>query len=426
MKHPEKLFISLAICICFCLLGTQACFAAAKHSQRTWAKFLAVSHQHVLQTEKIIIEVEKEVPFKLFHLSADPQSNQPPRLYLSIYNTRISEKTRCIYPLTDSPVQKVRVGQNKPNITRVVLYLVKDLSPKQYRAYIQKDPFKIIVELFPQTDTPTKKAKSVAAGPPVRQETRTHPAAESTAAKQAPLNNQEQSDQLCTIVIDPGHGGKDPGASGHNGLLEKDVCLAIALKLKALLDTTLHCKTILTRDRDESVSLEQRTRIANQNHADLFISIHTNSHPDKTLTGVETYYLNLSSDTAARRVAARENFTTPEKVGDLEMILFDLLQNSKINESSLFAGYVHNALVQSLKKKYKKVRNLGVKRAPFTVLIDAEMPCILVETAFISNPAEARLLKSSTYQNLLARAITKGIRSFTSEVKTAYYKNEEP
>ncbi len=256
---------------------------------------------------------------------------------------------------------------------------------------------------------------------PPRETAKTAPTAQASSAEKTAAEPDSDKD-LCVVVIDPGHGGKDPGAIGYKGIREKDVCLAIATELKKVLDEIPSCKALLTRTTDRFLSLDDRSAIANAHNADLFISIHANSHNDRKLKGIETYYLNFSSDETARRVAARENFTTPSKISDLEMILFDLMQSEKINKSSILAGYIHNALVSNIMKSYKDLRNLGVKHAPMRVLIDAEMPCILIETAFISNPTEARRLKTKDYQRLLAQAIVSGIDNYKVGHKTALYK----
>ena len=188
------------------------------------------------------------------------------------------------------------------------------------------------------------------------------------------------------IAVDAGHGGRDPGAVGYRGLKEKQISLAIALALQKAIDKRSGYKAIMTRTDDSFVSLEDRAKFAGEKKADLLISVHGNSHSDARINGVETYYLNFSSNDDARKVAARENFTTPEKVGDLELILFDLMQSDKTNVSSLLAGYVQSEITTLLASgRYKDFRNLGVKHAPMRVLVEAEMPGIRIETGFISN-----------------------------------------
>lgn len=219
-----------------------------------------------------------------------------------------------------------------------------------------------------------------------------------------------------TIVIDPGHGGKDPGASGYSkGIYEKDVVLAISKKLSAKIRSRLNCNVIMTRSNDKFLTLEERTAIANTKNADLFISLHCNASNDKNLVGIETYYLNLATDDRAINVAARENATSRKNISDLEDILNDLMKNSKINESSRLSAVVQNCLHKGISKKYSNIKNLGVKQAPFYVLLGASMPSILIETSFLSNPEECRRLTDSTYQNALCDAIINGITQYMKE-----------
>jgi len=214
------------------------------------------------------------------------------------------------------------------------------------------------------------------------------------------------------IVIDPGHGGKDPGASAF-GLKEKDIVLSIAKKLAPILAAQTNAEVILTRDTDRFIPLEERTAIANTNEADLFISLHINAHPSPKVHGLETYYLNLSTNAEAMRVAAFENATSTHQMSDLQDILSDIMKNSKINESSRLAGFVHNSLSDGIEEvQQEKFKNLGVKQAPFYVLIGAEMPAILIEIAFITNPMDSGNLKSDEFLESIASDIVEGVQSY--------------
>jgi N-acetylmuramoyl-L-alanine amidase len=216
------------------------------------------------------------------------------------------------------------------------------------------------------------------------------------------------------VVIDAGHGGKDPGAIGPSGIMEKDVVLDIARRLRDLMRQERQWRVTLTRDTDVFIPLEERTALANAKGADLFVSIHANSAERPEAHGIETYFLDLASDEQSMRVAARENATTVSKVSDLQRILQDLQMTSKRNESSLLAGSVQQALVQ-VPKGGKNGRDLGVKHAPFVVLMGAGMPSILVETGFISNPGEERKLADPKYRGQAARAIFEGIKEYLAD-----------
>jgi N-acetylmuramoyl-L-alanine amidase len=218
------------------------------------------------------------------------------------------------------------------------------------------------------------------------------------------------------IVLDPGHGGRDKGAIGADGVFEKDVVLDIARELGEVLSESTGCRVILTRTDDSYVSLEERTAIANAQKADLFVSIHTNAHRDKNLRGVETYFLDLSGDNEAARVAALENATSTKKVSDLEKILRDLMLNTKLNESNHLALDVQQNLIAKLQSGYERIKDLGVKKAPFYVLLGAEMPSVLVETAFLTNGEEAERLKDKFFQRTLVEGIASGIESYMHRI----------
>lgn len=221
------------------------------------------------------------------------------------------------------------------------------------------------------------------------------------------------------VVIDPGHGGDNLGAIGVNQVLEKDVTLVISEMLEELLRERLGARTLLTRNSDISMDLAERTKIANDNNADLFVSIHTNASVKKNAQGVETYYLDNTNDKASLALAERENESFQRQMDDLAFMLSDLIQNAKLDESILLAHTIQDALVRTLQGYYKGVRDLGVKKAPFYVLVGAHMPCVLVEVSFIDHPVEGKRLISRNYQKLAAQAIHEGIRDYF--VKSGVY-----
>lgn len=216
------------------------------------------------------------------------------------------------------------------------------------------------------------------------------------------------------IIIDAGHGGHDTGAIGKAGTREKDVVLSIALKLQARLQEAGY-DAFLTRSDDTFVPLEERARFANRNKGDLFISIHCNASPNRNLRGVETYTLNVASDRYAMRLAAFENQTSERAVSDLQLVLADLAKKANTGESTQFARSIHPMLVSALKDGNKPARDLGLKQALFYVLLGVQMPSVLVETGFISNLQEEKLLAKATTQQTLANALAKGIIRFITE-----------
>lgn len=237
------------------------------------------------------------------------------------------------------------------------------------------------------------------------------------SASPAPGLRRSDPPGIRTIVIDPGHGGKEVGAVGANGLMEKDVTLTVARKLASALEAKIGARVVLTRDDDSLVSLDQRTAIANQYKADLFISVHMNAAVVKGARGSETYFLSLdASDEQARRAAELENAGTvpaSDAGGDLEMILWDLAQQEHLQESSRFAQAVQEEM-----NKATGVENRGVKQAPFKVLVGATMPAALVEVGFISNPEEESKLQTEEFQGLMVEALSRAVERYKREYET--------
>jgi N-acetylmuramoyl-L-alanine amidase len=222
------------------------------------------------------------------------------------------------------------------------------------------------------------------------------------------------------IVLDPGHGGTDPGTQGVDGVYEKDVTLAIAKRLKRRLEDGLHAQVLLTRDRDVSRSLAQRTAFANVNSADLFVSIHANADVAGELRGIETYTLNNTDEHATIRLAKMENGPgVATGHGDLSFILSDMVQSGKEEDSIALAQHLHYSMLARLRSRYPDVRNLGVKKGPFYVLVGAYMPCVLIETSFLSHPIEGRRLASSAYQDDIAEGLYHGMAEFLGNMRLA-------
>lgn len=223
------------------------------------------------------------------------------------------------------------------------------------------------------------------------------------------------------IVVDAGHGGHDTGTIGPNGLAEKDLVLDVALRLGKLLESKLGAEVVYTRDDDTFVPLESRTAIANKQQADLFISVHANSSRDPKARGVETYYLNFTSNADALEVAARENAVSEKSVFELQDLVKKIALREKIDESREFAADVQDALHKGISAK-TPMKNRGVKKAPFVVLIGANMPSILAEISFVSNPQDEKRLKTPEHRQRIAESLFKGVSRYASGlsgVKTA-------
>ncbi len=313
-------------------------------------------------------------------------------------------------PINDNLLSNVRAGQHTSQSVRVVVDIK---SFKTYKIFSLRNPFRIVIDVWGIAAASSPPAST---GRDIRQNS--DKISPSALAKQLALG-------VSKIVIDPGHGGRDYGAPGYyKGVHEKKIVLALAKKLAKKIRAELSCEVVLTRQTDKYLTLEERTAIANTKNADLFISIHTNSARDRRAFGLETYFLNLATDDESIRVAAFENATSEKNISDLQTILTDLMQNAKINESSRLAAHVQSELFQHMKKSYNKIKNKGVKQAPFYVLLGAQMPAILIETSFISNPRECKRLMDIHYQDRLCDGIIKGIREYIKETNpTALLKN---
>jgi N-acetylmuramoyl-L-alanine amidase len=351
---------------------------------------------------RVVIDVDGEVQYRFGRLL------NPDRLYVDLIGAQLVPRLQGrALDVSDRYLKGVRGAQNQADVVRVVLDL-KTLP--DYQIYTMNDPYRLVIDIkgtgsgtaVHSPPPPPSPRQQVAA--PEQNRDRTGPS--------APLKRPAATrDQRWHVVIDAGHGGKDPGAIGPSGLMEKDVVLDISRRLREIMQQELQWRVTLTRDTDIFIPLDERTAIANAKGADLFVSIHANSAERPDAHGIETYFLDLASDEQSMRVAARENATTVSKVSDLQRILRDLQMTSKRNESSLLAGSVQQALVQA-PNGGKNGRDLGVKHAPFLVLMGAEMPSILVETGFVSNPGEERKLADLKYRAQAARAIFEGIKEY--------------
>ena len=222
--------------------------------------------------------------------------------------------------------------------------------------------------------------------------------------------------KIARIVIDPGHGGHDTGTLGPTGLAEKDVVLDVGLRLRRLLEAKTGAEVVMTRSDDTFIPLEERTAIANEKGADLFISVHANASRDRRARGIETYFLNFTSDPEALEVAARENATTQESVHELQNLVKKIALNEKIEESQDFAGQIQREVFKQLRKATGKQKDRGVKKAPFVVLIGANMPSVLAEISFLTNPQDERLLKKSGHRQQIAEALHRGISQYVNSL----------
>ncbi|MEA2059200.1 MAG: N-acetylmuramoyl-L-alanine amidase [Thermodesulfobacteriota bacterium] len=347
---------------------------------------------------RVVVDATHESDFTHRLLKKDPSIHQPQRLYVDLDNSRISRDLPRRTAINDDLLLQARAGQHTPHSVRVVVDIK---SFDNYKIFSLKDPFRLVIDVWGEQKEDQASQKTARLS--------TDNIKSSAIAKQFALGVRK-------IVIDPGHGGKDPGAPGYlKGVWEKDVILKLSKTLAQRMRDRLKCEVVLTRSTDTYLTLEERTAIANTKNADLFISMHCNAARNRKLAGIETYYLNLATDDQAISVAARENATSRKNISDLDSILNDLMKNAKINESSRLAAIVQSTMVKHMKLDYSDIRDLGVKQAPFYVLLGARMPSILIETSFLSNKTECKRLISSRYQTKICDAIISGVEKYIKE-----------
>nr|WP_320193550.1 N-acetylmuramoyl-L-alanine amidase [uncultured Desulfobacter sp.] len=358
---------------------------------------------------RVVVNAKSERKYTHKLLKKDPLLHVPfQRLYVDIDQARLGRNVPEHTPINDDLLKQARAGQFAPHTVRVVVD-IKDFD--NYKIFSLKDPFRIVIDLWGKNATgPMDQIVDAAPGTKPLDEkpdrVTTDNLKSSDIARQLALGVRK-------IVIDPGHGGKDPGAPGYiKGVWEKDIVLKLATTLAEKLRSRLNCEVLLTRTTDRKLTLEERTAIANTQRADLFISMHCNAAKSKKLSGIETYILNLATDEQAIAVAARENATSRKNISDLAYILNDLMKHAKIEESTRLANDVHKAMITGMKKKYGKIRDLGVKQAPFYVLLGARMPAILIESSFISNKTECKRLMTDAYRNDICNTIADGIEKY--------------
>lgn len=384
--------------------------AAAEAGEEGLAVVQDVKHWSNPDYTRVVVYVDRETEYAHRLLKRDPAIDKPPRLYVDLAQATLAEGKQRTIPIHDDLLSDARAARYTPDSVRVVVDIK---SFETYKVFSLRDPFRIVIDVWGKNGAQAAAPGDPAGvGPPAPPADRAGKVPRGALARQLALGVRR-------IVIDPGHGGKDFGAPGFiPGVHEKDVVLQIARRTARKIREELHLEAILTRNEDRYLTLEERTAFANTQRADLFVSIHTNASRDPRAFGTETYFLNLATDDDAIRVAAMENATSTKNISDLHSILNELLRNAKINESSRLAEMVQAALVRNLERNgYRRVKDKGVKQAPFYVLLGARMPSILVETAFISNREECRLLTTPAFQEQLSEAIVHGIRAYIREIQ---------
>jgi N-acetylmuramoyl-L-alanine amidase len=358
---------------------------------------------------RVMIDLSQEARFEVRHLKENVVKALPPRIYIDITGARLALASKEPVAVEDGLLKQIRIGQYSAEVVRVVLDMH---SLRDHNAFILPDPFRLVIDV--QGHRPQEPTAAVEAPPRRSPAPRKPEPRDRRSATTAPTTLA-----IRKIVLDPGHGGKDPGAIGIGGLAEKDIVLSVAKKLAARLRREMGMQVILTRKDDRFVALEDRTAIANAEDADLFVSLHVNASPNPEARGIETYYLDNTSDEAALRLAARENGTPKKNVSDLQFILSDMTQNMKLEDSITLAHRLQGSLVGGMTKVLGEVRDLGVKKALFHVLVGARMPSVLVEMFFITNRQEAQTMGQEEAQNAMVDALMQGIQKYAQSTLMA-------
>ncbi len=327
---------------------------------------------------RVVIDLSEPVEYKADRLT------EPDRIYVDLQMASIVPDKQTV-PIDDMVIENVRSAQFDEHTVRVVLDIKQAL---RYDVFYIENPVRLVMDV-----------SSDGSGSPLEL---------SPSRRRESLSLVEQLGlKVRTIVIDPGHGGRDPGAVSESGLMEKDVVLDIAKRVKTLLESGGDYHVYLTRESDIYVPLEGRTAFANLKEADLFISIHINAGRRKGARGIETFHLSMASDEEASLTAAMENASAGKTINDLSSLLHDILKVTKVDESRELAGTIQSCLCQRT-----MAEDRGVKRAPFIVLIGARAPSILVELGFMSNKQDERLLRREDYKDKLAQAIAEAVEDY--------------
>lgn len=414
--------------------------------ERTATKVVVRDIRRVVLPEvvRVTIELDGEVAYH------EESLENPARLFFDLSGTSLAPAVdEGVHSFTDGDiVREIRIGTHPGGVTRVVVD-TRDVA--RHSLFTLYNPYRLVLDMYrtpavltqrqapaaiPAQKAPTSAAPSAPAPPaPATARADTPAAADKplpataagpnvTTAPAAPESNSSGSYSLARqlglgvsrIVIDPGHGGHDPGSLG-DGIREAELVLDVALRLEKLLEQEAGVDVVMTRRTDEFIELEDRTRIANKQNADLFLSIHANSSRKRTAQGIETFVLNFANTTEAEEVAARENAIAKGSMRQLPDIVKAITLNNKADESRDLAEIVQSNLVTRLRRTEGDLPDRGIKQAPLVVLIGASMPSVLAEIGFVSTPAEGARLKTSKYRQEVAEALRDAVVRYQRSLK---------
>ncbi|MGA8673861.1 MAG: N-acetylmuramoyl-L-alanine amidase [Candidatus Acidiferrales bacterium] len=442
-----------------------------RESDNGTPRVLDIKTWNAANAVRIVVTLDGTIAFNASRIAS------PDRIYFDLHRAQLTPAVaKKDLDVKDGLLKSVRIAQNKAGVVRVVLDVD---GAHDYTARLLANPYRLVIEVrnkpamttariaapapvtaaavAPPPAIPTPSvvyaAKGVAEKPAAKPDFPSDTATalpddnaamatkkpvsktkgDRTAVLVPPSESKPTRDgqrsltralglKISRIVIDPGHGGHDTGTIGPHGLMEKDLCLDVALRLGHEIEEKLPgAEVVYTRKDDTFIPLEQRTAIANEAKADLFISIHANSSHDEAARGIETYYLNFATSEESMEVAARENALSQESLHDLQDIIKKIARNEKVEESKELASDIQDSLAHRLQLVSQNERNRGVKKAPFVVLIGANMPSVLSEISFISNPSDERLLKKTDQRQRVADGLYRGIASYLESLNSLSY-----
>jgi N-acetylmuramoyl-L-alanine amidase len=368
---------------------------------------------------RVAIDTGDEVSWQADILRADPARGLPPRIFIDIRGAGIRDDIlRKPIEVRNGLLRQVRAGRFDRDTVRVVIDLEREST---YRVFALPGPFRIIVDIDGEGEIPVPPASTTPADPPGPVTAVPSPGdpAQPSASPFVPPPTPSAGSAVSTrkhrvrVMIDPGHGGKDPGAIGPTGLKEKDVVLAIGRKIREKLLRSGEFDVRMTRDEDVFIPLEERTAMANKGRADIFVSLHINASKNRKAEGFSTYVLSRgASNREDLELAARENGVPIRKLQGVKFIIDDMFTGARKNESLRLAKTVNDAVVRHVSTRYPGAQSLGLKQAPFYVLVGARMTAVLVEASFISNIREESRLRDSSCLDGIADGVVEAIRYY--------------
>ncbi len=382
------------------LLLLTAAIAMGVSRPRGLADVLDVRHWSYPDYTRVVIELSKPIETQVRHLAPNPAAKKSERLYLDLPGIWVGRDYKSGIPVGDGLLRSVRLGQNTLRTARVVIDVEQY---DRHRLLFLTHPDRLVIDVYGRREAAGRRAVP---GDP----------------RDGRLPTDARS--VRTVIVDPGHGGADPGAIGVGGLREKDVTLRLSKLLIAKLRAA-GFEVVTTRENDRSVSLEERTAIAEASEGDVFVSLHANAAPRRTVQGIETFYPDANHERHSLRVAMRENGVSRDQLDELQRTLAKLRIGEISPYSQRLASLVQDQLAQALPSRYGKIQDLGAKKGPFYVLFLSDMPAILIEAGFVTNKSDAKRLRNGDFLDSVATQISTGLERYRDGGSTLARRNSK-